>query len=262
MNNLLLAVDVGNSTVDLGLFDGLRLRATRKLDAAVHADADALLGAVRNLLKSSGCSPCVDVVAVASVVRGAAEATLDILKSMCTGPLHCLDAGTETGLKIDYENPDAVGIDRLLAAAAARAISPGDRIVAVADAGTALTVDAVTTCGVFRGGPIVPGLRLGLRALQTGTSLLPVVEPDRNVSLLGRSTQECLQSGAVHGGAAMLTTLFRRIEVRLGHPVEAYLTGGDGALLAPFVQRPVILEPALVLQGIRMAVTRRAGQTP
>ncbi len=262
MNGIFLAVDIGNTCIDLGLFRGTRLLAHDKLSTASHPVSGPWVPVVEKLLKSIGCSDRITSVGVASVVRDSARILLETLAPLCPGPAGFICSSADAGLEIRYDRPESVGIDRLLAAAAASQRTGAAHPVVVADAGTALTVDAVCAGGVFRGGVIVPGLRLGMQALQQGTSLLPQVEPDPRARLIGRSTRECMQSGALHGTAAMLTTLFRRFEVNLGRPVQAYLTGGDASLLAPLIQRIVRVDPALVLHGIRLARERRSVGSP
>jgi type III pantothenate kinase len=150
----------------------------------------------------------------------------------------------------------------VVAAAAAFAERPPGHGVVVADAGTAITVDAVDAEGTFLGGLILPGLRLGLTALGSDTSLLPQVTLDPEAPLLGRSTPTCLQAGALHGGAALLDGLFERIAGLLGTPTTGFLTGGDGPLLARRTSRFARHDPGLVLRGLRLAYLRRTGRPP
>jgi type III pantothenate kinase len=149
-------------------------------------------------------------------------------------------------------------VDRIAAAAAAFASSPDGHAAVVADAGTAITVDAVDAGGTFRGGIIAPGLRLGLQALRRGTSLLPQVELNPGAPLLGTSTRACLEAGALHGGAALLDGLCERMADLLGGPVTAWLTGGDADVLRPLTRRFGRCDPALVLRGLALAWQRRA----
>ncbi len=257
---MLLCVDIGNTNVDLGLFARGALREHCKLPTRDCATRAAWAAGVAACLERWQAGGQVHAAAVASVVADRADMAAAALAGLVRGPCEVVDAAWDLGLVIDYEDPQTVGIDRLLAAAAAFAGEQGRGGVVVADAGTALTVDVVDRGGVFRGGLIVPGLHLGLRALHAGTSLLPPVVPAADAPLLGRSTRACMLAGSVHGTAAMLTELCARIAAHLDQRLALYLTGGDAAVLAPLVHPLPRVEPALVLQGLALAVDRRHGR--
>ena len=259
---ILLTADIGNTNTDLGLFDSGRLLGRCRVRTRDGADPGVLAAAANRLVASLRLVERVRAGAVASVVADRARAAATALSPLCAGRCECAEASWDLGIAVDYDTPLSVGIDRLLAAAAAFALQAGRGGAVVADAGTALTVDAVDRDGVFRGGMIMPGLHLALGALHAGTSLLPQVEVQGDIPLLGRSTPACMLAGAVQGAAAMLSELFRRIPAHLGQPLAPYLTGGDGPLLAPLVRPPARLEPALVLEGLAAALGRRAAARP
>ena len=155
-------------------------------------------------------------------------------------------------LRIDLENPETVGIDRLLNAVAANARRPEGSSVIVVDAGTAVTVDFVNEKGVFRGGAILPGLRLMARSLHEYTALLPLVEPIPPLpDWPGLSTVAAIEAGVFWAVAGGILALINRGPT---HPL-VFLTGGDAALLAPALgeQHPYHLWPLMTLEGIRLA---------
>ena len=257
---MLLALDIGNTNTDLGLFDQGRLTSHHKRPTPAPGSPDVWDDLVRSVLASCEQEPLLAAAAISSVVRDAADAAALALAPHCAGPVHRVDGRWDLGLSIGYDDPLAVGTDRLLAAAAAYARRADGCGAVVADVGTAITVDAVDPGGRFRGGAILPGMRVGLAALRSRTSLLPQVELSLAAPLLGTSTPQCMLAGAVHGSAAALDGLFDRFQDEVGGLLEGWLTGGDAPVLAPFLQRYRRHEPALVLHGLMLACRRSTGR--
>ena len=258
---MLLAVDIGNTHVDLGVFSAGTLIGHRKLKSPDSRDPHTLERAVAAFLAAYRPDGRVEAAVLSSVAWSRSQTTT-ALSPLCLEACAWVDSSWDLGITVDYDDPAAVGIDRLLGAVAAFARRPAPGGIAVADAGTALTVDVVDTRGVFRGGLIMPGLHLALQALHTGTRLLPKVTLSDDVPLLGRSTSACMLAGAVHGTAAMVAELFVRLAAHLDQPLSCFLTGGDSAVLAPLVGPRVHLEPTLVLHGLALAATRRWESVP
>lgn len=259
---MLLTLDVGNTNLDLGLFEEDRLVAHGKVPTSGLASVADCRGVLTDWLgrHAGGARPT--GAAVGSVVAGLGARLIDTAGGLCDGAVLEVRGSWDLGLAIRYDDPDRVGVDRVAAAVAAFADRPPGQGVVVADAGTAITVDAVDAEGTFLGGMILPGLRLGLTALGGGTSLLPQVALDPAAPLLGRNTPTCLQAGALHGGAALLDGLFERITGLLGTPATGFLTGGDGPFLARRTTRYARHDPGLVLRGLRLAYLRRTGRFP
>ena len=251
---MFLAVDIGNTHIDLGLFVAGRLQGQARLPTDPDRDPAHCGLEIRRLLSLPRHG--LQAVAIASVVGRMGALLAAACRTLGTAPVLQVDASWDLGLEIAYDSPQKVGIDRLLGAAAARAACPPGRPAIVADAGTAITVDAVTADGVFCGGAIAPGLHLGLQALSGGTSLLPSVPLRADAPLLTRSTAAGIQAGVLHGNAALLDGLFERLEARLDGRAWGLLAGGDGPLLWLRTRRFTRLEPALVLRGLHLAYQR------
>lgn len=258
---MFLSIDIGNTNIDLGLFQDERLL----LHDAFQTPSSGLEIDLRELLRTR-LAPHLHAaeltgVGVGSVVAGLGDVLVGACKDLCSGPVLQATADWDLGLSIAYDDPSCVGIDRLLTAVAAFARTPEGSSSIVADAGTAITVDAVDPAGTFLGGLIAPGLHLMLDSLHARANLLPAVELDDDPPLLGRNTSACLQAGTVHGTAAMLDGLFDRIADRSKTPVCGFLTGGDGALLSRHTARFAHCDPALVLYGLRLAFGRQQGRS-
>ncbi len=162
-------------------------------------------------------------------------------------------------LEVGVEEPDKVGIDRLLNAVAVNSRRAPGQSAIVVDAGSAVTVDWVDEGGVFRGGAIFPGFRLMSQALHAYTALLPLVEITQPLPpALGTATRSAVEGGvywAVAGGIQALTMRLRPPGTR---PADIFLGGGDAPLLMPaLADRVFILWPEMTLEGIRLAAQSR-----
>lgn len=164
-----------------------------------------------------------------------------------------LDDPAMLPLRVELSRAESVGIDRLLNAVAINARRPAGRPAVVVDAGSAITVDAVTPDGAFIGGAIAIGLGVSARALHEFTYWLPLVQVSAAPAPVGKSTPEAMQSGLFWGTVGAIKELVRRVAARLDGDPLVYLTGGDGELLAPHLDRPVELAPELTLHGIHFA---------
>jgi type III pantothenate kinase len=170
--------------------------------------------------------------------------------------VHVLTSASSLPLRVLVDKPDHVGIDRLLDAVAANSRRPTGVPVAVIDAGSAVTVDLLDETGAFRGGAILPGLRLMAKALHDYTALLPLVEPPTESgaipSLPGTATIPAIEAGIFWAVAGGVEALLREYRLHCGSTLEVFLTGGDGPLL-----RSVLPEarfwPEMTLEGIRLS---------
>ena len=247
---MLLAIDIGNTCIDIGLLADDAPVFHHKCPPGPPAD-----GGLQRLLAPLA-EPPVGVV-IGSVVAELGAAYAEVCRDFSSGPVLQASSAWDWGLCIDYDDPARIGVDRLAAAAAAHRATPAGRAAVVVDAGTALTVDAIDAEGTFRGGAIAPGLRLGLNALSSGTSFLPQVELAPTTPLLGKNTTDGLCSGALHGSAALVEGLCARMATALDSPVAIFLTGGDAPLLQPHIAAVHTCDSDLVLRGLVLAYRRR-----
>ena len=246
---MLLAIDIGNTCIDIGLLADEVPVFHRKFPTAPPAD-----GCLQRLLGPLATPPIGAV--IGSVVAELGAAYAEACRGLALGPVLQASSTWDWGLRIDYDDPARIGVDRLAAAAAAYRVVPAGQATVVVDAGTAITVDAIDAEGTFRGGAIAPGLRLGLNALSAGTSFLPQVELAATTPLLGRNTADGLRSGVLHGSAALVEGLCTRMAEALESPSAIFLTGGDGPLLQPHIAAAHTCDPALVLRGLALAYRR------
>ena len=259
---MLLAIDVGNTHTVVGLFGGEELLDHWRISTVAERTEDELALMVQQFLGFHGFSFERDVtgVVISSVVPRV-TAALRLMTERYFG-FHALvlEPGTRTGMPILYDNPKEVGADRIANAVAAYALYGGPTIMV--DFGTATTVDAVSEKGEYLGGAILPGVEISLDALfehAAGLRKVELVEPRH---LIGKSTMESIQSGAVHGFTGQVDYLVERMREELGGGGTVVATGGLAELIAPRSRTIEHFEPWLTLLGLRLVFERNAGSLP
>ncbi|MEO5964685.1 MAG: type III pantothenate kinase [Candidatus Limnocylindrales bacterium] len=264
---MLLAVDIGNTNITLGLIEDGMIAGTRRAGTDRATTADELEILVRDLLALEGESlDGVAAMSIASVVP-ALTATFEAVAAGHGIPVLVATAGT-VPIPIRVDRPDLVGPDRIVNSLAAVRLYGTPAIVA--DLGTATTLDCVGADGAFVGGAIAPGLELGLDALAARTAKLPRVElrtPDR---VIGRDTVSAIQSGAIFGYQALVTGLLARARDELAEMcgvapdrVRTILTGGlSAAPWARDIGGVDAIDPELTLKGLTILHAEVAGGEP
>ena len=255
MSALLLAIDIGNTHVVLGVFEGERLLHHWRIGTHRQDTSDEAAVTVRALFELAGVERSAVKDAIISCV---VPPLLPIFERTCEklfgkSPL-VVGPGIRTGMAIRVENPREVGADRIVNAVAAVA-RVGAPAIAI-DFGTATTFDCVSRDGEFVGGAIYPGVFISLEALVNRASLLASVEIVRPPSVIGRNTATNLQSGMVYGYAGMVDTMVRRIRKELGEDARVLATGGLAGLIASEAETIERVEPFLTLEGLRLIYAR------
>jgi type III pantothenate kinase len=248
---MLLAIDIGNSNVVLGVFDGATLVGDWRVgtDPAKTRDEYAIL--LLDLLRVGGFSPDqVDGVILSSVVPPLTPLFEELAEAYFHRSPLTVSAELETGLTIRYENPGEVGTDRIVNAAAAYRRYGGPLIIV--DFGTATTFCVVTANGEYLGGAIAPGLKISAEALYARTAKLPKVELTRPKSVIGRDTTTSMQAGLVFGYAGLVDALVDRIQRELGLECYVLATGGLAGLISPESRTIREVRPTLTLEGLSL----------
>ncbi len=247
---LLLALDIGNTAIKGGLFDGTALDRTFR----IQTDAAASVPAYRHALRHHLGGAEVERVGIASVVPAVTALVAEAAQAETMRLPLVVSHRLALPFAMGYETPDTLGTDRLAAAAGAwTRFRDGatERPLVVVDAGTAVTLEVVSADGVFLGGTIGAGPDLVRRALARGTAQLPEVDARLPRRAVGRSTKEALQAGLMWPFVDGVRRLLDRVADELGAEPLVVATGGWSALLAQHVDAVDHVEPDLVLHGVR-----------
>ena len=257
---MLLVTDMGNTTTVVGVFDGDELVAHWRLSSILHT-SDELGIYLLTLLGTKGIEPrAIEGAAFASVVPSLDFSFREAIRNFFDVEPLQVDASTDTGMEIRYGAPRELGADRLVAAVAGREKYGAPLIVA--DYGTAITFDAVSPDGAYLGGAIAPGLNSGISALFSKAAKLPQVGLSVPPSVIGRNTNESIQSGIVFGNAGLTDHIVGLIREAMGVDAKVVATGGHGGLMAKVSKTISCVDPWLMLDGLRFIYKRVKGSVP
>jgi len=248
---MLLTVDIGNTDITLGVFEGEELRATWHMATGIHRMADEYAALLLNLLRHQGLdAPDIKAIALCSVVPPLIS-TFDELfqRYFHLSPL-VVGAGVKTGVRIRMDNPREVGADRIVNAAAAHHLYGGP--VIITDLGTATTFDTVSKEGDYLGGAIAPGIITAAEALFTQAAMLPRVELTHPKHAIGTNTIAAMQSGIIFGYVGLIEGMVARIQQELGEKAKVVATGGMAKLIAKETAVIDVVNPDLTLIGLRL----------
>jgi type III pantothenate kinase len=248
---MLLAIDVGNTNVTIGVFDGDDLRATWRIatDTAKLADEYAVI--IDNLLSLSGLSKlAVSQAVFASVVPPLTSVFEDMLRRHFDIEALRVGAGVKTGLRILYEDPREVGADRIVDAVAALRLHAPPLIIV--DVGTAIVFDAVSREGDYLGGAIAPGIGVAADALAQKAAMLRRIDLRPPRRAVGTNTAAAMQSGILFGYAELIEGMVRRFKAEIGSDAWVVGTGGWASLVGQLTTAFNQIDQDLTLNGLRL----------
>jgi type III pantothenate kinase len=260
---MLLAIDVGNTNIVLGVFENGRLIHSWRLQTLRERTSDELGLLVDGLFAHRGLNPSsVTGVILGSVVPPLTATVWSMIKRYFDREPLIVDP-RQAGMPILYENPDEVGADRILNAIAAYEMFGREarRPLVVCDFGTATTLDAVTAKGEYLGGAICPGVTISADALFQRAARLPRVDVRKPPTVIGRTTVGAMQSGLFYGYVEMVGGLMRRMSAELGGNALCVATGGLAATIASEIPAIEQVDLDLTLRGLRMVWERNQSTT-
>ena len=247
---MLICVDIGNTNITLGGYQGDELVFTARLVSDSRRTADQYAVEIYDILRLNGHNACeVQEAIISSVVPTLTKSVGNAFKKLYNFYPMVLGPGVKTGLNIKIDNPAQLGADLVAGAIGAMAKYPLPCIVI--DMGTATTISAINEKGEFLGGAIAAGINLTLEALTKNTAQLPMVGIEAPKSAIGSNTVDCLKSGIIFGSAAMLDGLLKRIENELGEPAAVVATGGLAREVIAHCDHTVVYDENLLLDGLR-----------
>jgi type III pantothenate kinase len=252
---MLLAIDIGNTNIVLGVFDGARLVHSWRLQTLRERTADELGLLVDGLFAHSQ----IDRVKIRGVILGSVVPPLTPTMATMTQRYFgvaalIVEPGVNTGMPILYDHPSEVGADRIVNAVAAfeKFGKGANRPLIVVDFGTATTFDAITAKGEYLGGAICPGVQISADALFQRAARLPRIDVKKPARIVGRTTVGAMESGLFYGYVGMVEGLVRRMSDELGGGALCIATGGLAEVIAPETAVIEHVDPDLTLNGLRM----------
>ncbi len=222
---MILAADIGNTNITLGLYDAQRLTAAFRLETQPSGLCDGYgEGLMRFLWENNVPAEAIEGVIIASVVPKAAASLAHAAEKLLNRkPLHA-NRTMKLGITVKTDAPEQVGVDRLVNTAAAYRFYGGPALVI--DFGTATTYDVVTAGGEFLGGVIAPGVGICAEALWAKTAMLPKISIQKPDRVLGTNTVNCMQSGVFYGYLGQVEYLAGRLKKELNLNFRVIATGG------------------------------------
>jgi type III pantothenate kinase len=258
---MLLAIDIGNTNITIGLYLGDTAGSRWRLATAQERMPDEYGILLVNLFHHAGVRiQDVSAIVIASVV----PPLTSNFEQACKDYLGCsplvVDAGTKTGVRVRYEDPKQVGADRIVDAAAAHKLYGGP--ACIVDFGTATTFDAISAEGDYLGGAISPGIGIAADALFRRAAKLPKVDLQRPPSVIGKNTVQSMQSGLLFGYVGLVEGMIARFRSELGPHMKVIGTGGLVPIIAQETKAIEIIAPWLTLDGLKIIYELNRGVLP
>jgi type III pantothenate kinase len=256
---MLLAIDVGNTNIVLGVFDGTRLEHSWRLATIRERTADELGLLIDGLFANSHIDHGrIDGIILGSVVPPLTSTMRWMAERYFNLTALTIEPGIETGMPILYDNPAEVGADRIVNAVAAyeKFGRAANRPMIVLDFGTATTFDAVSARGEYLGGAICPGVQISADALFQRAARLPRIDVRKPATIVGRTTIGAMESGLFYGYVGMVEGLVRRMGDELGGNALCVATGGLAEVIAPETRLIEHVDADLTLHGLRIVWER------
>ncbi len=246
---MLLTVDVGNTNITLGVFDGAGIVGTYRLTTKMQRTSDEFGIDIKEILKDYEGK--IDDVIISSVVPGVMYSLNSAFIKYYGITPKIVGPGMKTGIKLNVPNPREIGADRIVDAVGAYDVYGGP--VIVIDFGTATTYDLISADGEFVAGITAPGIRISAKALWEDTAKLPEIEIKKPDSILAKETISSMQAGLVYGCIGQTEYIVKKIIEESGYEdVKVVATGGLGKLISDEAECINIYDKDLTLNGLRL----------
>ena len=250
-----LCIDVGNTTIGLGVFEGETLR--KKLTHTVNdkKTSDEYISVINRTLKENGVTAdAIDSIIFSSVVPSVNEPMITALKAVFGKEPMLIAPGVKTGLIIHVDNPSEIGNDLIAVLVGAK--EKYGYPCLIADLGTASKVLLIDKNGAFISCVIMPGLSLSASSLTNKAALLPEISLKNPKTIIARNTVDAMNAGVTYGHADMISGAIHRYEKEIGYKCKHVLTGGSAIYVKDIIQDDFIYDAALCLEGLNSILRR------
>jgi type III pantothenate kinase len=252
---MILTIDIGNTSTTCGLFDDEKLVLQFRRETNIHSSSDEIGVFFRNVLRENGFDwQKITKVGICSVVPAMNYSLMSACSKYLNHDPLLVQAGIKTGLKIKYSNPKEIGADLIAAAMGAVSLNLNKNTIIV-DLGTATTLELLSADNEFLGGSILPGMKISIDALASGTAKLPSVEIAKPEGIYGSSTPEAIQVGLYYGTAGSIKEICYQYQKKVFKGEKPFIlgTGGFAKIFADYKLFDQII-PELVLLGVKRAL--------
>ncbi len=248
---MLLAIDMGNTNIKYGVFDGEKLVASFRVSSRISRTADEYGSVLVGLLSDRGISKSdIDGIIFSSVIPALNYTICHMCEYFFDIQPITIGPGIKTGLNIKADNPKEVGADIIVNSVSAFNKYGGP--IVVIDFGTATTFDVISENCELIGVVIAPGIKTSLEGLTTKTAQLPMIELEAPKTVIGKNTKHCMQSGVVYGFAGLVDNIIRKIKKELKlEEIKVVATGGLGEIIAKVSSSVSLVDRTLTLDGLR-----------
>lgn len=246
---MILAIDVGNTNIVIGMLDGKRLVASGRLSTSVNETDDDYAMRLHSFVQLTRAEK-IDGAIISSVVPALNRTLKKAVKRVTGAESMIVGPGIKTGINIRIDNPAEMGADLVVGAVAGIAKYPCPQIIF--DLGTATTASVIDKNATYLGGAIVCGVKTAINAVSLGTAQLNQVDISAPEKVIATNTADCMKSGAVFGTAALLDGLVRRFERELGEKATVIVTGGLGRTIIKECESDMVYDENLLIDGLRI----------
>ena len=249
---MILAIDIGNTNIVVGCFDKDNVLFVERVSTESTKTELEYAVSLKNVLEIYGIHPKeVEGGIISSVVPPLTNVLKASAEKIINGKVLVVGPGIKTGLNLLMDNPASVGSDLVVDAVAAIHEYPVPLIFV--DMGTATTISVVDEEKRYRGGMILPGIRVSMDSLTSKTAQLPHISMEPPKRLIGRNTIDCMKSGMIYGNASCIDGMIRRIKKELKREdITVIATGGLSKVIIPYCEEKIIYDDALLLKGLRL----------
>lgn len=256
VENMILVIDVGNTNIVLGIYEGKKLLEFWRIGTEIHKTSDEYGMSINQLFGFSGYKLSdINQVVISSVVPTAMYTLQHMARKYFKSEPLVVGPGIKTGINIKYDNPKEVGADRIVNAVAAYELYGGPLVII--DFGTATTYCAVSKSGEYLGGAISPGIQISMDALFQRTAKLPRVELVKPETVICKNTINSMQAGIIFGYVGQVDYIVRKMKKELGaEDAKVVATGGLAKLIAGESETINVINGLLTLEGLRIIYER------
>ena len=248
---MVLAVDIGNTNIVFGGFEGEKLKFVVRISTDDSKTEDEYASKIRSILSIHNISAEHISGAIISSVVPPLNPVMKRALALVYGIVPIMvEPGIKTGINIKCDDPSSVGSDLICACVASHHIYKSPALVI--DMGTATKLMVMDSSGAFFGAVIIPGVLMGVKSLSSGTAQLPQINLDAPKTVVGKNTVDCMKSGVVYGNASLIDGMIDRISNELDMELPVYATGGLASTIVPYCTHSITIDSDLVLKGLNI----------